>query len=632
MSVTSQSRRLAPVLRAVTLLLSVVAGAAAAGDGDPFAAQLRPLLEKYCFDCHDADSRKGGVDLSRFATEVAVQRDPRRWEGVARLIRDREMPPPKKQQPTVEERDLLVDGISRSLRNIDYSLLPKDPGPKLIHRLSRLEYNRTVQDLFGVDLRPADGFPADGSGGAGFDNHAGALFLPPILMEKYLSAAQEVLSAAAPDQLFPQRPGVLRGERAAATSVLEYHTFRAFRGPVSAEEIDGLLGLYDRTRGEGADWEEAVRTCLKAVLISPRFLYRIEADPPGTTPGRVSGYELATRLAYFLWAAPPDDTLLDLAASGRLHDPEVLRTETRRLLADPRADAFAEDFVVQWLGIRRLKTGTTAPDRRKFPEYSPELRDAMVEEPVRFFQALLREDRSLLELVDADYTFANPELAKFYDLASPPTNGWVRVRLTDRNRGGLVTMPAVLTLTSFPQRTSPVLRGKWILEEILGTPPPPPPPSVAGLPPDDRPKDGLTFRQRLEKHRTKVECAACHARMDPLGFGLENFDAMGRWRDRIGDVAVDASGEFNTGEKFTGPQELRALLLGRQEEFLRNLTEKMLSYALGRGLEYYDAPAVHRITEKLRQNELRSSLLIEGITSSFPFQHRRGASAAPDQG
>lgn len=618
-------------------VLLAVLSQAPATPADEFTGEIRPLLDRYCFGCHDADSAKGGVNLARYDTERSVHLDPRRWESVVRLLRDREMPPPKKRQPTAEERERLTDWLTSSLRDMDYSLIPRDPGPKLIHRLGRLEYNRTVQDLFDITLQPADKFPADGSGGAGFDNNAAALFLPPILMEKYLAAAGEILAAAPPLRLFPFQPGPGLEDRAAAAQVLARHARSAFRGPVSTPELDALLGLYEAARRRGLDWPEAVRTSLKAVLVSPRFLFRIESDPSGAAPGQISDFELATRLSYFLWSSTPDETLLDLAEAGRLRDPSVLREQTRRLLAHPRARTFAENFITQWLGIRRLKGGT-GPDPRRFPDYTPALRDAMVEEPVRVFAAILKGDRDLLELLDADYTYANPDLARLYGIdvgtnAAPaesgdPDAGWTRIQLTDRNRGGVVTMPAVLTLTSYPQRTSPVLRGRWILEEILGAPPPPPPPNVGGLPPDDQPRQGLTFRQRLEQHRTKPECAACHARMDPLGFGLENFDPMGRWRDKLGDVAIDATGEFNTGEKFDGPAQLKALLVRRQAEFLRNLTEKMLSYALGRGLEYYDVPTVKAATEALQQGGRRSSILLEAIIHSFPFQHRRG-SAVP---
>lgn len=596
---------------------------------DPFQRNLRPLLVRYCFDCHDAETAKGGVNLEPFATQRSVQLDPKRWETITRLIRDQEMPPARKPHPTPEERDQLVDGLLQTLRDMDLSLIPKDPGVKIIHRLNRLEYNNSVRDLLGVSLRPADDFPADGSGGGGFDNHAAALFLPPILFEKYLAAAHAVASQAPANRVALVSPGFFVSPRTAARLSLAHHAFRAFRGPVSEEELDRLLLVYDTARSDGADWEQGLRTALQAILVSPRFLYRIEHDAPTPEPHPINNFELATRLSYFLWASTPDDTLLELARQGTLRHPEILTAQVQRLLLDPKAEAFARDFVTQWLGIRRLATGT-APDRRRYPDYTPALRDAMIEEPVRFFLGLLRDDRSLLDLLHSDYTYANPELAKVYDIEPPPDPGWHRVTLTNPNRGGVLTMPAVLTVTSFPQRTSPVLRGKWILEDLLGAPTPPPPPNAGGLPPDDQPREGLTFRQRLEQHRSKPECAACHARMDPLGFGLENFDAMGRWRSHLGDLPVDASGQLPSGESFQGPAELKQLLLARQDEFLRHLSEKMLAYALGRGLEYYDVPTIRQLSQNLRDHGQRATVLIQSIVASYPFQYRRNPSADPD--
>jgi len=591
---------------------------------DVFTRDLRPLLEKYCFACHDDDVQKGDVNLAPYRTERDIHLDPRRWETITRLIRDREMPPPNrrpKDLPTPAERDRLADWLTHSLRHIDYDLIPKDPGHKLIHRLSRLEYNHTVRDLFGVTNRPADAFPADGSGGGGFDNNASALFLPPILMEKYLAAAGEVLAAAPRARVILHEPRGWAGERWAARATLHDHAFRAFRRPVDPAELDALVGLFRRTRAGGAGYEEALHTALRAVLVAPGFLFRIERDQGVAGPYRISGWELATRLSYFLWSSTPDDALLAAAGAGRLADPAGLRAEVRRMLADPKARALAENFTGQWLQTRLLLSGT-APDPRKFPEYSSALRDAAVREPVEFLAALLRDGRPLTDLLDADYTWADATLARHYGLPAPAA-GWARVPLPDRRRGGVLTMAGVLTLTSYPQRTSPVLRGKWVLEEILGAPPPPPPPNAGGLPPNDGVVEDLTFRQRLEKHRAEPACAACHARMDPIGFALENFDPVGRWRDQLGGRPVDAAGTLPSGERFDGPAELRAVLAARRDEFLRNLAEKMLAYALGRGLEYYDLPAVKKITDRLAAAGFRSDELIHAVTESYPFQYRR---------
>ena len=319
----------------------------------------------------------------------------------------------------------------------------------------------------------------------------------------------------------------------------------------------------------------------------------------------------------------PTRELSDLADAGRLHEPEVLELQVRRMLADPKSRAMAEDFAGQWLRVGSL-ADLAEPDKRLFPEYTPELRDAMVEEAVSFFHAILREDRPVLELLDSYYTYLNEPLAKHYGIEGVTGPEFRRVELKDRRRGGVLGMAAVLTLTSYPRRTSPVLRGKWVLEELLGTPPPPPPAMVKSLPTDDRIRNGLTFRQRLEQHRKKAECASCHARLDPLGFGLENFDVLGRWRDQVQQKPVDASGKLTTGEEFAGPVALKTILVETKRElFVRNLVERMLSYALRRGVEYYDAPAVKQIMAELEAKDYRGATLVAAVVESFPFQYRR---------
>jgi hypothetical protein len=321
----------------------------------------------------------------------------------------------------------------------------------------------------------------------------------------------------------------------------------------------------------------------------------------------------------------PDKELSDLADAGKLHNPEVLERQVRRMLADPKSRALAEDFAGQWLRVGSL-ADLAEPDKRLFPEYTPELRDAMAEEAIAYFHALLRDDRPVFDLLDSDYTYLNERLAKHYGIDGVTGPEFRRVALKDRNRGGVLGMASILTLSSYPRRTSPVLRGKWVLEELMGTPPPPPPPSVKALPPDDRVKDGMTFRQRLEQHRKDVNCASCHARLDPLGFGLENFDVLGRWRDKINGEPVDASGKLTTGEEFTGIAALKAILTSsdsKRELFLRNLTERLLAYALRRGVEYYDTPTVKEVMAELEANDHRATTLIVAVTRSFPFQHRR---------
>ncbi len=475
-----------------------------------------------------------------------------------------------------------------------------------------------------MDSHPADAFPTDGGGGGGFDNNASTLFIPPILLEKYLEAAEAALAAAKPEKLDLSPPAAGSDERASARERLSGFARRAFRRPVAPAEIDRLLGIYDAARKRGENDADALRLTAKAVLISPYFLFRIEAEQPGATePCRVSDFELASRLSYFLWSTMPDEALLDLAAEGRLHEPEVIEAQVRRILADEKAHSFAESFASQWLRTKELQ-GSVAPAPDKFPQYTPALRNAFYGESISFFEALLRENKPLSDCLDCDYTFANETLAKFYGIPDVTGEAMQKVQLADRNRGGVLGMGGVLALTSYPRRTSPVLRGKWVMEEILGTPPPPPPPMVntekVG---SDRPRDGLTFRQRMEQHRQDPKCAGCHARMDPLGFGLENFDAIGAWRSAVSDIPVDAAGQLVTGEKFTGPAELKKLLLARKDEFIRAFTEKMLAYALGRGLEPTDWWTVHQVTRATVADGCRAQTLLIEITRSFPFQYRR---------
>jgi hypothetical protein len=402
---------------------------------------------------------------------------------------------------------------------------------------------------------------------------------------------------------------------------------RAYRRPITQSELDRLVKIVLLAQKEGESYERGIQLAVQATLVSPHFLFRVEVDPRPDDPKAkrtINDFEMANRLSYFLWSSMPDETLMQLAAQGKLSDPKVRAAQVSRMLKDPKAQALAENFGQQWLTLRNLKN--FAPDPQRFPTFSPALRDAMQKETELFFQAIVREDRSILEFLDSKFTYLNDRLAKHYGISGVEGDQFRKVTLADGRRGGLITQASILTVTSNPTRTSPVKRGKWVLEQIFGTPPPPPPPGVGEL--EEEKKGVLTgnLRQKMEQHRKNAICASCHARMDPIGFGLENYDAIGRWRSDDNGTPIDASGDLPDGKKFNGPMELKNILKAKKNLFVRSLSEKMLTYALGRGLETYDKCEVDKIAQKLTKNEYRFSALVTAVVESEPFRKRRGDS------
>ena len=413
------------------------------------------------------------------------------------------------------------------------------------------------------------------------------------------------------------KPGELR--QVARESLAQFAE-KAYRRPVAKKEINSLLSFVDMVMADGGSFEEGMQLATQAVLVSPHFLFRWELDTrPASdeTIRRLNDWELASRLSYFLWSSMPDAELFRLAKRGELAKPDVLAAQVRRMVADPRSSALVENFAGQWLQIRNL-AGVT-PDPVKFPTFDDGLRAAMKRETELFFEAVMKEDRSVVELIDADFTYLNERLAGHYGIDGVSGSAFQRVSLAKGSgRGGILTHASILTITSNPTRTSPVNRGKWILEQILGTPPPPPPPDVEELEENEEAITSGSLRERLEKHRAKAECATCHSKMDPLGFALENFDGIGAWRDLDGNFPIDPSGELPTGETINGPEDLKKVLKSR-ETFIRALCAKMLTYALGRGLEYYDKCAVEDICNELKANDYRFTALLNGVISSKPF-------------
>jgi len=423
-------------------------------------------------------------------------------------------------------------------------------------------------------------------------------------------------------QIFVCRPTAPREETACASKIIGSLARRAYRRPVSAADIAPLLAFYENGRREGS-FDKGIQLALERLLVDPEFLFRLERDPAGLKPGtvyKISDVELASRLSFFLWSTVPDDDLLAAAEKGKLKDPEVLTQQVRRMLADPRASAMVNNFSGQWLLVRNVRLHS--PDVALFPEFDDNLREAFTRETELFFESQFRDDRSVLDLLRANYTFVNNRLADLYGIPNVYGSHFRRVTLQDEKRFGILGQGSILTVTSYPDRTSPVLRGKWVLENLLGAPPPPPPPDVPTLTENSRAKP-TTVRQRLEQHRANPGCASCHARMDPLGFPLENFDAIGQWRDTENDVPIDSSTVLPDGTKVDGPVAYRNALLARREEFVTNVTEKLMTYALGRGVDYYDSPSVRRIVNETAVHEYRWSDIVLGIVRSVPFQMRR---------
>ena len=432
---------------------------------------------------------------------------------------------------------------------------------------------------------------------------------------------------ASRDRIFVCRPDSTADEAGCARSILSTLARRAFRRPVTDADVQPLLAFYETGHAEGG-FEAGIQAALQRVLIDPEFLFRIERDPSGVAPGapyRLSDLELASRLSFFLWSSLPDDELLDVAASGELTEPGVLEQQVRRMLADGRSTALVDNFVSQWLTLRRV--GGITPDPNLFPGFDENLREAFQRETELFVESQLRENRSVVDLLRADYTFLNERLASHYGIANVRGSRYRRVTLSDERRRGLLGHGSILSVTSYGNRTSPVLRAKWVLENVLGTPPSPPPPDVPALPDTGEDGEPTTVRERLAQHRRNPVCANCHAPMDPLGFALENFDAIGQWRTTDANLPVDASAVLADGiTTFEGPAGLRQVLLSRSEQFVETLTEKLLIYGLGRGLEYYDRPVIRSITREAEADDYSWSSLILGVVESTPFQMRRAES------
>lgn len=734
-----------------------------------FAKEVTPLVKKYCAGCHAGGSPSAGISLVTYKDTAAVLKGREVWQKVARAVSDGRMPPQGVPAPTQAEREKIAGWVETTISNADCKV--QDPGRVTLRRLNREEYNNTIRDLLGVDIRPADEFPNDDVG-YGFDNIGDVLSISPLLMEKYLNAAEKVTKVAiitpetaaqpshfdaanlphtAPgnplgkgyllasegevsvDYTFtkdgeytvrvnafgqqagtdparmelrldnkpihlwdvtatarnpanyewkittaagkhhvalaftndyynaadpnprnrdrnlavntieivspPGMPSILPEshqrlftvhptpgtEDACARKILGEFARRAYRRPVTAAEVERLAKYVKIASQQGESFERGIQVAVQAALVSPNFLFRVEVDPKPNDPKSkrlLSDYEVASRLSYFLWSSMPDEELFRLASKGKLQDSKTLEAQVHRMLKDPKAKALGSNFAGQWLQLRNL--ANVSPDTGRFPEFNDRLRTSMRTETEMFFNGIVADDRSVLDFLDAKYTYLNEPLAKLYGINGVQGDQFRRVALTGNERGGLLTQASVLTVTSNPTRTSPVKRGKWVLEQIFGTPPPPAPPNVPTLADDKKGPLVGTLRQRMEQHRKNPICASCHASMDPIGFGLENFNAVGAWRTKDGDSDVDSSGVLPNGQKFNGPAQLKTILMSRKNQFVKCLSEKLLTYALGRGMEPSDKCYVDNIVKTTIKNDYRFSALIVAIVESDPFRQRRG--------
>jgi hypothetical protein len=610
---------------------------------EQFQKEIVPVLKRHCFDCHDADVAKADLNLAHFDSLEKIHEAKETWETILERVYAFEMPPPGKKDLSFDNQRKLVDWLKNLPKpeKPDCDQIASDRnanfyrGHVMSRRINRAEYSNTIRDLFGLELAVEDSLPADGGGGEGFDTAGNALFTSSIHIEKYMAAADRVLTTVLPDKTpkSPElksararilgsnpRPGK-KEARAVAQEVVTRISRLAYRRTVEPSEVERSMSLFDRAWERGDDYIPSLRLALKSVLISPNFLFLVEPEPDEKGVQPLAAFPLASRLSYFLWSSMPDEELLALAESGKILDPNIYRQQIHRMLADPKAEALGERFALQWLDLERLGS-EVRPDAEKFPEFDSDLHRAMIAEVTSVFNYIIKSDSPLLQLIDADYTFANERLAKIYEIPNITGPELRKVQLTDKNRGGITGMAAVHALTSYPTRTSPVLRGKWVMESLLGERVKPPPPETPPLEETQKKVAHLSLRQQFELHRSAPECASCHVMMDPLGFGMENFDVLGRYRIADGPHPIDASGKLPSGESFTGATGLKKILMDRKDNVMKHLIRKMTGYAFGRELNKFDNCVVDKALEAMQKDNYRPSILVEHIALSFPFRHR----------
>jgi hypothetical protein len=734
--------------------LAVGADAVTPADEAYFKSEIRPILSTFCLECH-----KEGKQVDFLAVKELSQIHSQRGNlrsAIAQL-RNRTMPPAKEEQPSEDDRRKAADWLERVLRETAKEMGPY-AGAVTARRLNRLEYDNTIRDLLGLKFKFSQTFPSDGGGGEGFDNNGETLYLPVILMERYLDAAEAILDEAV---LIPEtrrdfkpadfeqgsqtrlKPGAeasvffpvtmtaphtvtvsarstqagkaslelkvdgitaerfdvsadakptevqlrffrgphrltlacaqgeaelagltvqdnprkvteerreahrrlfgdvssatLAGKSAAerrqtAATLLRKFARLAYRSPVTDKDVEKNLALFDRSASRGENFETSMKLAFKAVLVSPRFLFRIEQDhaEPGIRP--VTDHELAVRLSYFLWNSTPDAELNALADAGKLNQPETLKAQLRRMMADPKSASFLVTFTEQWLGTKAVGDTVPASPEAKDSKgiYSKEIGADLRTETLSLMNYLVRDNHSLLELISADYTFLNGRLAAYYGIEGVKGDEFRKVAVPDGRRGGVLGLGAVQMLTSPGMRTSPVLRGSWVLGTLLGTPVPAPPPNVPALDAAGGKKSrSLSLREKLAVHRADATCASCHNVIDPIGFSLDHYDRLGRWRD-VDEKGkpIDATGKTAEGKSFDGIAGFKKLVLDRKHDFARQVTAKMLGYALGRSLEDRDDGTIEGIVSRLEANDFKAQTLLEEIVLSVPFRNRNELATA----